>query len=378
MKIHILGDSLVQTRQPRHSKFFCGWGDMLRAFFNEDVEILNYAMGGRSSRSFLNEGRFYDNGQFSVNIPPLGMGPALPRIEKGDYVLIQFMCNDDDSNGCSYRVNKHVWLGTPDADGIYPTVVPTEEMITSTDGWDDGYEAELRSEGFDEDRIKTVMETTAELIGLCGGTYYSFDCGATYKGYHKFYIDKIREKGAFPVLVVSGALHKFTDGKLLPISGYHGGKDAYHDFPYEAALHQLAEELSVPILDLSEIEKGLYETLGPEKVRYLHNLSVALGDVQNIDDTNQFGTGPDISDWSSDFERRLKEKDFISFDGCHKNHFGAFVQGAILADKLYDLNLLRAHIRKTPAFFPGMPESIRADKPLFASLVKNVDMFGEN
>ena len=33
-----------------------GWGEMLQEFFTSDVRIINYARGGRSSRSFTEEG----------------------------------------------------------------------------------------------------------------------------------------------------------------------------------------------------------------------------------------------------------------------------------------------------------------------------------
>ncbi len=375
MRIHLLGDSLVQPRMARHSKFYCGWGDMLRVFFDERTEVRNYAMGGRSSRSFMNEGRFFDNGRFTTDIPPYGMGPALPQISEGDYVFIQFLCNDDDSKSCAYRVNKHVWLGEPDENGIYPTVVPREEMLCTTDGWDIGYKEELEKEGYTPLQIKSIMETTEELIGMCDKTYYSFDCGATYKGYHKYYIDKVREKGATPILIVSGAKHSFTDGKIKPIPGYHGGKDAYHDFPYVEALQQIAREENVPIVDLFATEKELYETLGEEKTVYFHNLSVVAGDVNHIDDTDQFGPSTDVSDWLSEFDRRWREKDFTTFDGTHKNHFGAFFQAAEIADTLYDLGILRENIRLTPSDFPGIPEGITGEKEHLASLLKHIRLF---
>lgn len=377
MKIHLLGDSLVQPRMARHTKFFCGWGDMLHVFFDDKTEIRNYGMGGRSSRSFMNEGRFFDNGRFTTELPPYGMGPALPQISKGDYVFIQFLCNDDDSRSCAYRVNKHVWLGDADENGIYPTVVPTEDMLSLAAGWEVGYKEDLEKEGYAKEQIETILETTKELIDLCGDTYYSFDCGATFKGYQKYYIDKVREKGAIPVLVVSGAKLVFTDGKIKPTPGYHGGEDTHHAFPYAEAIRQLGREENVPVIDLFETEKELYEALGEEKVACLHNLGVAQEDVQNIDNTDQFGPSADISDWLSEFDDRLRKKDYLTIDTVHKNHFGAFFQAAEIADKLYALGVLKDHILKEPSAFPGIPEGVQNERDLFASKIKNVSLFGE-
>lgn len=47
---------------------------MFQEFFSDDVEVMNYARGGRSTRSFINEG-LWDK--------------VKANIRKGDYVLIQ-------------------------------------------------------------------------------------------------------------------------------------------------------------------------------------------------------------------------------------------------------------------------------------------------
>jgi DNA sulfur modification protein DndE len=56
-----------------------GWGTMLRCAVTSDVRVLNHAMGGRSTRSFLAEGRW---NRLRADIMP------------GDTVLIQFGHND--------------------------------------------------------------------------------------------------------------------------------------------------------------------------------------------------------------------------------------------------------------------------------------------
>jgi lysophospholipase L1-like esterase len=56
-----------------------GWGQMLRLYFREDVRIENHAMNGRSSKSFLDEGRWQE---------------VLQRLKPGDFVIIQFGHND--------------------------------------------------------------------------------------------------------------------------------------------------------------------------------------------------------------------------------------------------------------------------------------------
>lgn len=56
-----------------------GWGFALDRFFNSNVAISNQAYGGRSSKSFIDEGRL-DN--------------ILSTISEGDYLFIQFGHND--------------------------------------------------------------------------------------------------------------------------------------------------------------------------------------------------------------------------------------------------------------------------------------------
>ncbi len=72
----IIGDSTVRTQSGGQM----GWGDPLVAEFDPaKIEVVNRAIGGRSSRSFLNEGRW---------------DAILANIRKGDYVLMQFGHND--------------------------------------------------------------------------------------------------------------------------------------------------------------------------------------------------------------------------------------------------------------------------------------------
>ena len=64
MQIHVLGDSIVTAYGSDENNFIGGWGDHLDSFFKKEVPVLVYAEGGRSSRSFLNEGRFMNYGYF--------------------------------------------------------------------------------------------------------------------------------------------------------------------------------------------------------------------------------------------------------------------------------------------------------------------------
>ncbi|ASA26316.1 G-D-S-L family lipolytic protein [Paenibacillus donghaensis] len=76
--IYIAGDSTVQTYNS-YWKPQAGWGQMLDKFFSSAVHIDNQAIGGRSSKSFIVEGR---------------LDKILREINPGDYFLVQFGHND--------------------------------------------------------------------------------------------------------------------------------------------------------------------------------------------------------------------------------------------------------------------------------------------
>jgi lysophospholipase L1-like esterase len=79
-RIFICGDSTVCNY--RDSDFpMTGWGQVLGYFFNDNIEIYNHAIGGRSSRSFIEEGRW---------------DAVKSDLASGDYVFVQFGHNDRD------------------------------------------------------------------------------------------------------------------------------------------------------------------------------------------------------------------------------------------------------------------------------------------
>ncbi len=72
----IIGDSTVRNTSPDQH----GWGDPLKEHFDASkINVVNRAIGGRSSRTFLTEGRW---------------DAVLAGMKPGDYVLMQFGHND--------------------------------------------------------------------------------------------------------------------------------------------------------------------------------------------------------------------------------------------------------------------------------------------
>ena len=222
--IHALGDSLVTAYGDDESNFIGGWGDHLWSFFDPDYVHVNvYAQGGRSSRSFLNEGRFVDNGNFTESDFPYNMGPAYNRIKAGDYVLMQFGHNDDNTKEKFTYVDRMTPLGIPDENGIYPTVVPDDSMKVLADDVPQEYAGLLRVEGHSEETIAEYVKKYEAVVASYGEKYWPYNCKATYKGYLKYYIDKVRELGATPVIVTSAARQYFKEGRIIavPVSYTH-------------------------------------------------------------------------------------------------------------------------------------------------------------
>lgn len=284
-----------------------------------------YAEGGRSSRSFLNEGRFINYGIFSKDKFPYGMGPAYDRICPGDYVLMQFCHNDDESKGYGTYVDRLTPLGIPDGHGIYPTVVPDEQMKVSTGEIPPEYVTLLRKNGMAEQEIAVYERKYRELIAQYGEKYWSYDCGATYKGYLKFYIDKIRARGAVPVLVTPPPRQYYKNGKIAAVAGQHGGEDAFGAFPYVRAIRQLGRQENVIVLDLFQRSLELLERLGETTAKSLQSIKdkegVTIGEAR-------YGRP---EKWVEDYDIYWEKGNF-TVDKTHQNRLGSYLYAAIIAD----------------------------------------------
>ncbi|MGX8696082.1 MAG: rhamnogalacturonan acetylesterase [Prevotella sp.] len=78
--IFIIGDSTAANKDISGGKQERGWGMALQCFFDDHIVVDNHAVNGRSSLSFINEGRW---------------DKVLSKMKPGDYVIIQFGHNDE-------------------------------------------------------------------------------------------------------------------------------------------------------------------------------------------------------------------------------------------------------------------------------------------
>ena len=78
--VHIAGDSTAAAKRPE-KRPETGWGEALQQHFDATrVRVVNHAMNGRSTRTFISEGRWQ---------------ALVDSLRPGDWVLIQFGHNDE-------------------------------------------------------------------------------------------------------------------------------------------------------------------------------------------------------------------------------------------------------------------------------------------
>ena len=87
--IFMIGDSTMANKKLDGGNPERGWGHVLPGFFSEDIVVDNHAQNGRSSKSFINEGRWEK---------------VISQVKKGDYVFIQFGHNDEKKDSTRYTV----------------------------------------------------------------------------------------------------------------------------------------------------------------------------------------------------------------------------------------------------------------------------------
>lgn len=198
--IYLIGDSTVanyqleadyqEKRHPVH-----GWGQTFQSFFNkssinevknliktDSVIVDDRAKGGRSTRTFFQEGRWRE---------------VYSRLKKNDLVMMQFGHND------------------------------------------------------------AAVDKTERYVNIEG-----------YKEFLRLYVNQTREKGAIPILLTPvNRNYPWKDGKL---SNVHG--------EYPNAVKEIAKELNVRLIDLTQLSIDAFTLKGQEYVtkNYFMNLEKGI------------------------------------------------------------------------------------------------------
>ncbi|MDR6884365.1 pectinesterase family protein [Bacillus sp. 3255] len=172
VKLYLAGDSTMSNYK---SSFYprMGWGQVLDRWFGSGAVVCNAAASGRSSKSYITEGR--------LNV-------IWSKIRPGDYLFIQFGHNDQKEDEKRY----------------------TEPYTT-------------------------------------------------YLDHLRRYVEGARSRGALPVLITPVQRRSFDEQGSLA--------DTHGEYP--SAVRRLAAELEVPLIDLAEKSKRLFESLGAERTKAL-------------------------------------------------------------------------------------------------------------
>ena len=77
--VYMIGDSTMANKPYKGGNPEKGWGQVFGLYFKDQVKVDNHAVNGRSTKSFIDEGRW---------------NKVFEQLKKGDYVIIEFGHND--------------------------------------------------------------------------------------------------------------------------------------------------------------------------------------------------------------------------------------------------------------------------------------------
>ena len=113
--IFVIGDSTAAEKSDPATNPERGWGMVLQGYFDKTITVDNHAVNGRSSKSFLDEGRWQK---------------VMDRIKPGDYVLIQFGHNDEKTSperhtdpGTTFDANLERYVTDARSKGAIPVLL---------------------------------------------------------------------------------------------------------------------------------------------------------------------------------------------------------------------------------------------------------------
>lgn len=114
--LYLIGDSTMSDKKDPEKNPEHGWGQMLPELMSSGINIENHAVNGRSTRSFIAEGRWEE---------------VVDQIKPGDFVFIQFGHNDQKVNDparftnpfTQYRSNLEKFVKETREEGATPIIL---------------------------------------------------------------------------------------------------------------------------------------------------------------------------------------------------------------------------------------------------------------
>ena len=154
INIFMIGDSTMANKDISGDKQERGWGMVLQNYFTDNVIVDNHAVNGRSTKSFINEGRWQK---------------VVDKICPGDYVIIQFGHNDEKPNadrhtdpGSTFDANLERFVNETRAKGGKPIIcncVVRRNFYRQSDNSVD--DESLRNKTYEDENINsdTLIDT---------------------------------------------------------------------------------------------------------------------------------------------------------------------------------------------------------------------------
>lgn len=159
--LYIIGDSTVKNGSGTGQQNLWGWGSFIAGYFDTTkIGVENHAIGGRSSRTFITEGRW---------------DRILERLKPGDFVLLQFGHNDAGPLDDTARARGTIRGIGSDSVAIYNPIRKINEVVYS------------------------------------------------YGHYMRKYVDDAKAKGAIPIICSPVPRDNFREGKTVRADSTYGG-----------------------------------------------------------------------------------------------------------------------------------------------------------
>lgn len=117
---YIIGDSTVRNGDGTGKNQQWGWGSFIASYFDTArISIHNEALGGRSSRTFITEGRW---------------DKIMTTLKEGDYVIMQFGHNDSGPLDDTARARGTIKGIGEESKEVYNPIMKKQEVV-HTYGW---------------------------------------------------------------------------------------------------------------------------------------------------------------------------------------------------------------------------------------------------
>ena len=193
--LYCIGDSTVKNGRGDGGGNMWGWGDLLYPLFDTTkIKIENHALGGTSSRTFITRDLW---------------SKVLSKLQKGDYVIMQFGHNDNGALDDTSRARGTIKGIGDSAREIYNPILKKQEVV-HTYGW-----------------YLTKM------------------------------VNEAKEKGAIPIICSPIPRNDWKDGKAI----------RYNGTSYGLWAQQTAAATGTFFIDLNKLICDEYDVLGAEKVK---------------------------------------------------------------------------------------------------------------